>query len=626
MKRHAYMILAHNEFHMLKKLINELDDARNDIYIHIDKKARYVDENEISSWAEHSGVFFVPRRKIYWGTLSIVKAEIALLEAAVKRGYHYYHLLSGVDIPLKSQDAIHELLEDQNCEYIKYHSDGEDEDLFLYKLKYYYPLLKYVGKDDHKGPGKKKAFMRWLVMMQWRLLKLQERCRIDRTKNRDMQFFKGDQWFSITHDFAEYIVSRRKKILKMFRLTNGADEFIMPTEAMNSAYSARVRNDSLRMIDWKRGMPYEFTESDEDELCSSDALFARKISYDKHPALVNNLISRLHQQELPSELPLISVVVPCYNIEAYLVQCLDSLVLQTYKNLEILLIDDGSTDRTSDIAKDYAAKHDNIQYYRRENGGLSAARNTGIDLSKGSYIAFVDSDDWVSEDYIEKLYDAIRVTGADVSVCGFVKEELEHDSRTFDNNSLISSHGAMRILGDIYPKENVLLVVAWNKLYRKEIFDNVRYPVGKIHEDEHFAHRYIKESDSVAVITDCLYHYRIRAGSITGPQRAQDLRHLDMLDALEERIEYSQNMMYGDIMNYMLYTYFEGLSLLLAGYNEEVLKGERLYGVFRKKALNIYLKYFNRLDSYQKITYLKQIIFIKKYRNTVYNKLHGNGS
>ncbi len=625
--KHAYLIMAHNEFHMLKKLIHELDDERNDIYIHIDKKTRYVNEDEISSWAKRSGVFFVPRLKIYWGTISMVKAEIVLLKAAVKREYRYYHLLSGVDFPLVDQDILHAFLEDKDGEYIKYHRDGEGGDAFLHKIKYYFPLLRIVGKGHFDGPGKKNAFMRKLLGWQWKIEHIQEIHGVDRTRRyEDMVFYKGDQWFSITHDFACYIISQKNRLLKMFWMTNGPDEFILPTLAMNSEFSARVQNESLRRIDWKRGCPYEYTEEDLNELMDSKAMFTRKISYDHHPQLVRGLILNLHSEVITDNRSLVSIIVPCYNVKSYLARCVDSLIAQTYKNTEILLIDDGSTDQTSALAMEYAVRYDNVIYHRRENGGLSAARNTGIELSKGDYIAFVDSDDWVSESYIEKLYSTIEKTGADVCACGYSKEELEQGTVSFDENRVISSHEAMRILGDIYPKENVLLVVAWNKLYKRKVFEDVRFPVGKIHEDEYTAHRYISNAESIAVITDSLYHYRIRQGSITGAQSSQSLKHLDLLDALKDRIEYSRNMVYGDLLIYMLYAYFEGLKQLMVRYDDESMRTNRILSIFRRKALNIYIRYFSTLDKYQKRDYLKLILFTKNYRNTVISLIDSKGS
>ncbi|MCR5670959.1 MAG: glycosyl transferase, partial [Butyrivibrio sp.] len=111
MKKHAYLIMAHNEFHTLENLLKALDDERNDIYIHIDKKAGNVDTDMLRGAVHRSGIFFIKRRKIYWGTLSIVKCELDLLSSATKEEYHYYHLISGVDFPLKSQDYIHDFLE-----------------------------------------------------------------------------------------------------------------------------------------------------------------------------------------------------------------------------------------------------------------------------------------------------------------------------------------------------------------------------------------------------------------------------------------------------------------------------------------------------------------------------------
>ncbi len=298
MKKHAYLILAHNEFHMLKRLIRELDDERNDIYIHIDKKTGYVDKNEISSWAGHSAVYFVPRIRVYWGTLSIVKAEISLLKAAVKRGYHYYHLLSGVDFPLKDQNTIHRFFEDKNGEYIRAFKNGYKDEFFLHKVKLYFPFLKYVGKGEFEGHSKKTELLRWLHTRQWMLEDYQEKHGVDRTrKYKDITFYKGDQWFSITHDLAQFIISQKKKIYRMFWMTNGPDEFVVQTLAMNSRFADRVQNESLREIDWRRGSPYEYTEDDLRELMASEKFFARKISYDRHPELVNSIIRELHPSE-----------------------------------------------------------------------------------------------------------------------------------------------------------------------------------------------------------------------------------------------------------------------------------------------------------------------------------------
>ena len=615
MKKHAYLIMAHNEFHMLKKLITELDDVRNDLFIHIDQKTKFVDEDEIRTWAKESKVFFIPRRRIYWGHFSIVQCELDLLREATKGGYSYYHLISGVDFPLKSQEVIHDFFDGEDREFIVYHTDGENADHFLYKIKYYFPFLKIAAKGPFDGPGRKQALIREIAGFQQKLVDFQEKCGIDRTKKyNEKAIYKGSQWFSITHDFAGYILANEKLIKKRYRMTNGPDEFFVTDLAMNSEFAGRVCNNNLREIDWERGAPYEYTFDDLEMLKNSENFFARKISYDRNPELVDALLSNLHQSDKKSENPLISIIVPCYNVEKYLAECVDSLIAQSYQNLEILLIDDGATDRTAEIAKDYAAKYIRVHYHHRENGGLSAARNTGIEVSGGEYIAFVDSDDYVEPDYIEKLYAAISDSSADVAVCGFKKEEMSNAEVAFDDDRVISAHTAMRILGDIYPKENVLLVIAWNKLYKRQLFDGVRFQEGRIHEDEFCAHRIIGRCDKVAVISDVLYHYRIREGSITASDKSQDFRHRDLIDALIDRLHSSENMYYGDLLIFMLYTCFEGVKQTMYIFSDESIKKNRVYSYLRKKMLPIYFGNYKNLDSHLKRYGLKFFLFPSKCR------------
>ena len=620
MKKHAYLIMVHNEFHMLKKLLGELDDERNDIYLHVDKKTKFVDEEMISSWVHNACIYFANRMNIYWGTLSILRCELSLLEEAVKKNYAYYHLISGVDFPLKSQDYIHDYLENEDHEFISCHRDGDYGDNFFYKIKFYYPLMKIVGRGYFEGNRKKDKLLRKIAKAQYDITCFQKKHNFDRTrKYANTEFFKGDQWFTITHCFAMYILENKKKLVKMYRLTNGCDEIAICTLAMNSEFAQKVNGNSLRHIDWNRGGPYEFKLADLDELTNSEDFYARKISFNNEPLLVNRLTEKIHGEDegVSKNLPLISIIVPCYNVADYLECCVESLVAQTYGNTEILLIDDGSTDSTDEIAKKFSDKYENVFYYYKENGGLSSARNSGIALSKGEYIAFVDSDDWVDPDFISKLYDAILEGCADIAVCGYHKEENDQDNVTFDENMVLSAHSAMKILGDIYPKENVLLVVAWNKLYKKSLFDDVRFCEGRIHEDECTAHRIIGESQSVSVITDSLYHYRIREGSITAAGNRQSIKHLDYLFAMKDRLEYVHGMMYGDLVIYMLYTYFESLKQLMVTYTDETIRKNRLDHYFRKEALLVYCRYFSELDGYQKKEYLKILINPNKYRAKV---------
>ncbi len=590
--KHAYLIMAYNEFHMLKKLLAELDDERNDIYLHIDRKTRFVNKEEIKNWVNRAGLYFVNPRKLYPGTYSIVECELQMLSLAVKGKYRYYHLMSGTDVPLKSQDYIYEHMNSNGMEYFSYESDSQHDDIFNKRLKYYHPLLKFIGLEVQDGPGRKKRFLRWLAKVEEKFISFQERLGVDRIK--DQRFYKGERWFSITHDFALYIISKVGDIRKTYRLTNTPDEIFIPTLALNSRFAERI--------------------------CNSEVYFARQLSYDSDPLRVDKLIADINKEQSRKK-PLISIIVPCYNVGEYLRACVDSLLAQTYENIEILLIDDGSTDDTAIIAKEYADSFDKVFYHRRINGGLSVARNTGVELAKGEYMAFIDSDDWVDENFISHLYNIMQEGNADISVCGYIKEyesgESGSESVYFDRDAVISSHAAMRVLGDIYPKENVLLVIACNKLFKREIFNNNRFITGKIHEDEFISHRLLGAARSIAVSTANLYHYRIRGGSITSGETMQDLRHLDYLDALQDRLEYCTSMMYGDLLIFMLYTYYEGMKQLMTRYSDETMSQKKLYRYFRNRALYIYFKYFNYLDIYQRKDYLKLILSPAKYRDTV---------
>ena len=280
--------MAHSDFDSLCYLLKELDDPRNDIFLHIDKKSGIIDFEKIKGAVKKSGLYFVPRMKVFWGTISQVKCELRLLKASVINNYHYYHLISGSDFPIKSQDYIHKLLENDERNYLSYFLSGDDEKGFLYKLKIYYPLLAFVGKGNFSGNSFQDRLGRKLGNWQLSLNRLQEQLGVDRTrKYKDIVFYKGDQWFTITHDFALFVLKHKRQIIRMYSFTNGPDEIFMQTLALNSEFANKVVNNSMRQIDWLRGDPYEYKLSDLDELMKSDKLFARKIYYSKEPELVN---------------------------------------------------------------------------------------------------------------------------------------------------------------------------------------------------------------------------------------------------------------------------------------------------------------------------------------------------
>jgi glycosyltransferase involved in cell wall biosynthesis len=214
---------------------------------------------------------------------------------------------------------------------------------------------------------------------------------------------------------------------------------------------------------------------------------------------------------------LVSIIVPVYNVEEYLPQCIESLIGQSYENIEILLVDDGSKDNSGNICKEYALVDSRIKVFHKKNGGLSDARNYGLKYSQGDYISFVDSDDYVHPDFIYQLYSSIK--DSDLSLCDFMSF-TNMDEIKYVNNEIIVNH----IDRDIYLRElvnldKVKLVVAWNKLYRKSLWNDFSFVRDVLHEDEFAIHHIINKCNRIAINNRKLYFYRQRENSITSNKK-----------------------------------------------------------------------------------------------------------
>lgn len=277
---HAYLIMAHTDFELLKKLIRMLDDERNDIYIHIDKKVKNVNFDELKQQAKYSKIFYIKRYNIRWAGYSGIQCELELLKAAISKSYEYYHLLSGVDLPLKSQNEIHEFFEqNKGKEFVSY-DRSQIEPSVLNRIKYYYFF------QDIYGRNRKNPIMVGLYALDKCLEKLQKCMKINRIKDEKICWQKGPNWFSITHDFAQYVIEKEDWIKKFFSFSVSGDEIFLQTILKNSPFSKKVyfnglRNPysaCLREIDWKRGKPYVWRKIDFKELEESKCMFARKFS------------------------------------------------------------------------------------------------------------------------------------------------------------------------------------------------------------------------------------------------------------------------------------------------------------------------------------------------------------
>ena len=234
--------------------------------------------------------------------------------------------------------------------------------------------------------------------------------------------------------------------------------------------------------------------------------------------------------------PLISLIIPVYNIEPYVRRCLDSAIAQTYRNIEIIVVDDGSTDGSPALCDLYATKDSRLKVIHRRNGGLSAARNSGLDICRCEYISFVDGDDCVRADYAQRLYAASAAQDALMSAGGY--DSFETDAAPADSALFPSQSSCVPGLAaeTANARGDIRFVTAWGKLFHRSLWKTMRFPEGKLHEDEFTTYRAIYASGKVAFVDIPLYHYFQRAGSIMGARF--NVRRLDVLDALDEKLNF----------------------------------------------------------------------------------------
>lgn len=231
--------------------------------------------------------------------------------------------------------------------------------------------------------------------------------------------------------------------------------------------------------------------------------------------------------------PLVSVIVPVYNMEKYLARCLDSIVGQTYKNLEILLINDGSTDRSGEICRQYAQTDPRICLFEQENQGLSAARNTGLDHMRGQYIVFVDSDDYVSPYLVEILLDKMLEYNVPIAVCNYLEVGDSDDSAILDTVPMGQANFSQKMSRDevfdtIGTDRWLRFLLAHCKMYDRRIFKTLRYPYGKIYEDGYVVYNVYIQAENVCYVDLKLYAYRQSLNSITRKNGVHHIEHIEI--------------------------------------------------------------------------------------------------
>ena len=259
------------------------------------------------------------------------------------------------------------------------------------------------------------------------------------------------------------------------------------------------------------------------------------------------------------DFPLISVVVPVYKVEKYLDKCIESIVKQTYKNLEIILVDDGSPDTCPAICEKWKEKDSRVKVIHKENGGLSSARNAGVKIARGEYIGFIDSDDYIDPEMYEVLQSQLTKTNADLAICS-VRWVNEDNSPYTDvckspiKDEILDKNAAFLKLT---PPDSFYYVTAMNKLYKRHILDKVSFPEGRIHEDEFTIHRFFGECERVVTVERELYFYVQRKNSIMHTNFST--KRLDAIEAFLDRYHYFKANGVNDVTFFALYKGYSAL-------------------------------------------------------------------
>ncbi|MCB6142735.1 glycosyltransferase [Lachnospira pectinoschiza] len=265
---------------------------------------------------------------------------------------------------------------------------------------------------------------------------------------------------------------------------------------------------------------------------------------------------------------LISVIVPVYNVELYLSRCIQSIIKQTYKELEIILVDDGSTDLSGQLCEQWKEKDSRIIVIHKANGGLSSARNAGIEIAKGKYLAFVDSDDYIAEDMIDTMVGDIQNYGVDVACVNYMEFDDSNVNQVIQNQEsktiVLDTLSAIKCL---YSNEKICNF-AWNKMYKKELFESIRYPLGRKMEDLGTTYRLFDLSKNISYNSKRLYYYYQRENSIL--HNLNKSFYIDKTLLTIQRSKYLRKK-YGDFIEnteYVVNTIFESYQYI---YGDEKL-------------------------------------------------------
>lgn len=296
----------------------------------------------------------------------------------------------------------------------------------------------------------------------------------------------------------------------------------------------------------------------------------------------------------------VSIVIPVYNVERYLHRCLNSVINQTYQNLEIILVDDGSTDNSGKICDEYAVKDNRVVVVHKENGGLSDARNVGIERIHGEYLAFIDSDDFVSRHYVQGLLDALLECQADIAFCRYLKV-LDNDGfKTKPKSVKLHCFSSDEMLKNWHGKYKHIETMAWNKLYYASLFTNsgIRYPKGYYNEDVQTTHLLVNQASKIVITNQILYYYVQRKDSIMGT--ITDKKVTDNIMSQRIRMSFFKNNNYEEAYERLFIKLLKYYILVYCKTDDKLT---------RKKLFDQYLENKSSMKNYKTMSIFERLLF-----------------
>ena len=319
----------------------------------------------------------------------------------------------------------------------------------------------------------------------------------------------------------------------------------------------------------------------------------------------------------------ISIVIPVYNVERYLHKCLNSILAQTYSNLEIICINDGSKDSSLQICQAFAEQDKRIRVIDQENRGLAAVRNRGIQEANHKYIAFIDSDDYVDSDFIEKLYNGLTEQDADICVSNVQYENMDREwcliNDLYSNKQVLNRVETMReFLNPTGGLGNYIV----NKLYKKELFDGIEFPETRLFEDAFTMYKILNNVEKAVIVRDTYYHYWIRNDSITG-QYSPESNNFDLLNANKDKAHFVCEH-YAELADLVYAIYFTAFTWFVNKSARLKIANNQELETYLQDLIELKKKYNVRLGLKQNLTFQVMRINLKLYRY-VYSLLRGRG-